>query len=443
MASATMTAPAQLGARRIDDLLPRVSRGVQMAFVVGALLTLLSFVVPAFRERVWATYLAAFTFYLGITLGGLFFVVLQHLVRAGWSVVVRRVAEGIALNTKLLPVLFIPVAIGTYQGHLHPAAAAHADHGDGHGAAHAPADPGHAAPGGAHAPAAPAHGAGHGAGHHAPHAPLKAKWLSFPWFLGRMLLFFAIWYGIASYFYGSSVAQDQDGDPARTSRMTWWAAPLMIVFALTCSLAGFDLLMALDPYWYSTMFGVYFFAGCFLSFMATLIIAFYVLRRHGLAWEVGPEHYHDMGKFMFAFVVFWAYVAYSQFMLIWYGNIPEETVWYLRRMEHGWLLVSAWLIVGHFVIPFLALLSRFPKRRPELLVAGSAWVLFVHYIDLQWLILPQPEAARAVPVPLLDLGLLLVLGAVYVRSTAANLTGVSLIPERDPRLRDSLAHENF
>lgn len=463
--------PRELGPRRIDSMLPRARSFAVLCAVVGGLMTLLALIMPQFRERLSASYLVAFSFYLSITIGAVFFVVLQHLVRAGWSVVVRRVAEGLAMNMMLMVVLFIPAAVAIHMGGIHVQPGAH------HGAAHG--DPA-------------AHGEHEGGGHDAPpaHAPpptestnrpatvslasdpvvragfpqsitqahgrgapiaethpemqdIKAKWLSPTFLVGRIFGYIVLWLLIASFYRGLSVAQDASGDVALTNKMQRWAPACMLLFAFSAALCGFDLLMAIDPTWYSTMFGVYFFAGCAQGFFATLAITLYLLQKNGLVREVTGEHFHDVGKLMFAFIVFWAYVSFSQFMLIWYGNIPEEIVWFQRRIEGGWIWVSALLIIGGFFIPFLGMLSRFGKRRPQLLILGAAWCLVMHYIDLMWMVLPEPGKHRSAPVPLLDVGLAVALGGIYIYSTVSRLSGASLIPERDPRLPDSLNHENF
>lgn len=465
-----------LGERRIDAYAAKLTPKAFMALFAGVLIVALCWIgSDKWKERIEASYLVAFSFFLSITLGALFFVVVQHLAKAGWSVAVRRVAEGLSLNVGLCLLLFLPI-LGmadklypwTQWGHGHGGHHAPAHHDDGHGPGpeHDVGPPGthHDAPGGqdlAHAPpgaadhvlsqSTPSGMAADAALIHPEPHDSKKWYLSLPQFAVRFGVYFVIWWVLANYFFAKSVAQDATGDIQLTNRMQWWSAPAMIAYALATSLAGFDLLMSMDPAWYSTMFGVYWFAGCFVSAMATLILCLYGMQRQGLIKEVTPEHYHDVGKFMFAFVVFWAYVAYSQFMLIWYGNIPEEVTWFQRRITGGWLAVSAWLIIGHFVIPFLCLISRYPKRHPHLLALGSIWVLFVHYVDLMWIVLPQPpdflaslgRSERLSPVPLLDLGFCLALGGLFVWNTARKLKGVSLIPERDPRLRDSLQHENY
>ncbi|MGE0710871.1 MAG: quinol:cytochrome C oxidoreductase [Planctomycetota bacterium] len=433
---------------RIDDHAPDAIRHAGAMAWVAALLCALFAVFEPSSVRFWSAYLAAFCFLLSISLGGLFFVLIQHLTRAGWSVVVRRVAELIAANMVVVAVLFLPLIYPISKGYLQPAAKyGLSSEAVAHGAAaagHEQAE--HAAPA---AHGEQAHGDEWTTGPHLPKAKhhtmasSKASWLSFWPFMGRMFGCFFIWILISRFYLGQSVAQDVSKDPAVTNRLQAFSALGVLLFALTTSLAAFDLLMALDPYWYSTMFGVYFFAGSFLSFFAALNLVLFLLRRKGVAGEaINPEHYQDTGKFMFAFTVFWAYIGFSQYMLIWYGNIPEETGWFFIRQQGGWLWISALLIVAHFVVPFLLVMSRWPKRQPALLALLSVYVLCVHFMDMFWLVQPQKCPLGVVPVPLMDIFLALTLVGVYAIALVKSMVGVNVIPTGDPRLIESVHFHN-
>ncbi len=264
----------------------------------------------------------------------------------------------------------------------------------------------------------------------------------------------------------------------------------ILLFALTITLASIDWAMSLSPHWFSTIFGVYFFAASSAAFFSVVILTVYFLQRAGkLQGVVTLEHYQDLGKFLFAFgIVFWAYIAYSQFMLIWYGNLPEETVWYLVRSLGGWYGVSLLLLFGHFVIPFLVLVSRHSKRTKPVLAAAAAWMLFMAFVDFYWLIIPQiPGDLLAkmqtdltmnyeqlvsiyqtsfIPAESLqhlgmdtseqvtyeqvygfvphfvDLTWLVGLLGLYTAATVHVLGSAALIPMQDPRLSESLAFEN-
>jgi hypothetical protein len=216
-------------------------------------------------------------------------------------------------------------------------------------------------------------------------------------------------------------------------------------FGLSTTFAAFDWVMSLDPHWYSTIFGVYFFAGCALSSLATLSLITIQLQSRGLLSRVSTvEHQHDIGKLLFGFVVFWAYIAFSQFLLIWYANIPEETVWYKHRFEGSWGSVSWLLLFGHFVIPFLWLLSRTAKRIRVVLGAGAAWLLFMHYVDLYWLVMPTMEELHHGAHPSwIDLAGLLGPVGVGLAVVAARASGSTLYPVKDPRLAEALRVENL
>jgi hypothetical protein len=220
------------------------------------------------------------------------------------------------------------------------------------------------------------------------------------------------------------------------------SALAMLGFALTLTFASFDLLMSLDAHWFSTIFGVYIFAGSVVSFFALLTVVVFATQRAGLLrLAVTVEHYHDLGKLIFAFTVFWAYIAFSQYMLIWYASLPEETEWLLRRQSNGWGWVGLLLLLGHFVAPFVALLSRAPKRRPPLVAIAAAWMLAMHWVDMYWVVIPEASPLQAWP-QLLDATTLLGLGGVVVAAAVYLMRDRSLIPERDPRLAESLMFEN-
>jgi hypothetical protein len=386
---------------RLDDLAPstlRFSGGVAAVGIGGAVIA--AFFSQGGFDRLLQTYLVSFAFILSLALGGLFFVLLQHVTRAGWSVVVRRVAEGMAGNVLLAALLAIPVVLGMSRLYhwMHP-------HGD-------------------------------------PLLEAKTGYLNPVFFVVRLVVYFAVWGLLARTFHRRSTEQDSSGDPALTVGMERLSAPGIVLFALALNFAAFDLLMSLDPHWFSTIFGVYYFSGSVVGFLAVAPVALVALQRAGrLRHAVSVEHYHDLGKLLFAFIVFWAYIAFSQYMLIWYGNLPEETGWFLKRQSGGWAWVSLALLFGHFVIPFLALLSRFVKRRPMLLAGAGVWMLAMHWLDLYWLVMPEfsPDAVLLGPVDVLCLvGLL----GLFAGSTVLWLRRHPLLPERDPRLSESLAFEN-
>jgi hypothetical protein len=356
-------------------------------------------------ERFYASYLVSFVYFLSLALGALFFVLVQHVTRAGWSVAVRRLAEGVAPNL-FVPMAFLvlPVLFGLRT--LYPwtdAALVAKDH-----LLHA-----------------------------------KEPWLNTPFFLGRTVFYFAVWSVLAIWFHRKSVQQDRTGDPGATQAMEKTSTAALILFAFTVTFFAFDYLMSLTPHWYSTIFGVYFFAGCVLGFFALMsVLAFAVQRAGALRQSITVEHYHDLGKLIFAFTVFWAYIAFSQYMLMWYANLPEETSWYAARQTGSWTAVSLTLLFGHFLVPFLALMSRNVKRRKPLLVAGASWMLLMQWADVYWLVMPGKSAGK-VPISLMDLAVFLGVGGLFFACAVRRLGAHALLAVKDPRLSESLGYENF
>ncbi|MFQ5653377.1 MAG: quinol:cytochrome C oxidoreductase [Planctomycetota bacterium] len=350
------------------------------------------------------SYLVSACFYLTIGLGALFFVIIHHLTRAGWSTALRRIAEAVSLNLALMALLFLPVILPGGVGRLYKWA--HPDPGDALIA-------------------------------------VKGAWLSSGWFAARILLYFAIWIAFSLFYHRQSVRQDESGDMEITRRMARLSPIACILFAFSVTFASFDLLLSLDAHWFSTIFGVYFFAGCVVSFHSFLaLIAFWLQQNGRLESSITSAHYHDVGKMIFAFIVFWTYIAFSQYMLIWYANLPEETGWYLRRQgTEGWTAASFVLLFGHFLLPFLLLLSRHVKRRKGALAVAAVWVLLIHWFDIYYLVMPQVSAG-GFRLRIIDAALFIAMGGLFLAATAWNLRGSALIPERDPRLPESLAFEN-
>jgi hypothetical protein len=271
----------------------------------------------------------------------------------------------------------------------------------------------------------------------------KAPYLNTQFFLVRAAIYFTFWSAIAIYFSRRSRSQDASGDRSISLRLRGLSGPALIVMALTQTFAAIDWIMSLDPYWYSTMFGVYWFAGSFVSFFALVTLMVVVLNRSKLmANAISLEHFHDLGKLLFAFTVFWAYIGFSQFFLIWYGNIPEETIFFRHRLVGSWSSVSLLLAAGHFVIPFFFFMPRSIKRKPTLLAAGALWMLAMHAVDVYWLVMPVQRPA-GMALGLADVGAFLAIGGFFVAAVGWMMLGAPLIPVGDPRLPESLSFENF
>jgi hypothetical protein len=393
-----------------DGIIPKAaSQKLFTAFAAVAVIGLLISVAGYLSDpqRFAYSWLTGFVFTWTICMGGLFFTIIHHLTRASWSVGPRRTAEWLAMGLLPCLLLFVPIILlrETVFPWLRPEAAHD----------------------------------------HLIHE--KVAYLNQGFFFVRLAVYFAIWIGFARFFYKRSQAQDASGDRVHSEKMQGLAAPATALFALSITFAGFDWVMSLDPHWYSTIFGVYIFAGALVGSHAVLSLAIRKINLERWGGDlVTIEHQHDVGKYTFAWIVFWAYIGFSQFMLIWYANIPEETVWYRHRWEHGWSTLSLVLVIGHFVVPFVLLLSRHSKRGPMLLVGGVV-LLLMHYVDIYWLVMPANKATLEevahFHLSWIDLGGLLapfgVVGAFIARQAAT----VAVVPMRDPYVPEAMKAENL
>lgn len=373
------------------------------------------------REVFYHSYLVSACFFLSIALGALFFTLVQHLTKAGWSAAVRRPAEILGLNVVPMALIFLPLLLPAAMTDLY---------GDWY-------DP-----------------AIRAKNHHAAVIEAKSAWLNDGFFRARIVCYFAVWIALAVIMFRKSVRQDLTGQNSITTTLSVISGPAMILYALTVSTAAFDLLMSLRPEWFSTIFGVYFFSGCALAGFAAIILMLKFAQAQGVLKNVvTAEHYQDLGKLLFGFgIVFWAYIGFSQFMLIWYANLPEETLWYkIHAEEPSWYKASLVLLVGHFFLPFLFLVSRHVKRSGIGLTVGALYMLAIHWFDLFWVVMPQLSAGdhgyAHVPIASSQLVIHLLcfagIGGVFLAFTGFNLRRCSLVAERDPRLGESLAFENY
>jgi hypothetical protein len=381
-------------------------------------------------KRFMYALVTAWSWAIGISIGMLWIVMLHHLVRGRWVTAVRRIAEAMS---QAFPILFLaglgfvlPVLFG-YKDLYYWA------HPDAHNAALNP------------------------------HLQHKLGWLSPTAFAIRYAIYGLAYTAMANYFAKKSREQDESGDPAISTTLRVVSGPAMILFAfVTCALA-FDIQMSLAPKWYSTIYGVSFWAsGNVAAFGALALIVLWIQRNGRLTHSVTEEHYHDIGKWMFAFTFFWAYTAFSQFMLQWYGNMPEETVWYKYRMFGDWQWVSIAILVGYWAFPFVFLLSRWTKRIVPSLVFFAVWQLAFTWLSHYWHVMPQydwsvtfHENAKLVEGPLMGsiarhtVGLSAVDFTVWFAMVGCLLLGVgrslkgNLIPVKDPTLGMSLAHEQI
>ncbi len=366
------------------------------------------------RDRAMFSYLWAFELYLGLGLAAMGWLLIDHVVRSSWSPVIRRIAETIAVTLPVFFVLWLPIGTLGLSSSLYPWVHEH-------------------------------------------DAILEGKrwFLSTGFFWGRAVAYFVIW-GILSWtLYQSSVKQDSLGDDlaardALTVKLRKVSSIGILLYALTQSFAAIDWMMSLQPHWYSTIFGVYFFAASIQAFFAVMALMAMGLQKAGALKEaITVEHFHDLGKYTYGFTIFWAYIAFSQFVLIWYANIPEETEFYMVRVEGGWSAISYALPVVHFFIPFLMLLSRHVKRSRVGLATVAVWVLCTYLMDFYWLILPnfgthgEGHHEAHLAISWLDGAAFLGMTGAFLAAFGYFLNKNKVVAINDPRLSESLVHENY
>jgi hypothetical protein len=356
------------------------------------------------RVQFHASYLVGFTYCISVLLAGMFFVMVQHLTGSAWSVTVRRLMENLIVTMPVAALLFVPVALGLhslYEWTHHDVVA------------------------------------------NDPVLTGKAPYLNENFFILRAAVFLGLWILWSWKLHGHSTRQDTSDDPIEHMHSaSRWSAPGLLMVVLTGTLASFAWIMSLDPHWYSTIFGLYVFSGGGQAFFAVLILICLGFRKAGvLRRQITVEHYHDLGKWLFALTVFWAYIGFSQYMLIWYANIPEETIYYRHRLEGSWAAWSLLLLLGRFILPFIILLPRASKRNLEILGPMAGWILFCHFVDHYWMISPIFQK-HAVDLHWMDLVALIAVSSTLALAFWWQVRRHSLVPVRDPRLEQGLEFHN-
>jgi len=393
--------PVVLAPAKRDDarLLPQSwERALRTLAIAGVALTVVGWTVAA--ERTCPSLLLGSVYALGIGLGGLLFIAFGYITGAGWHVALRRVPEAMTATLPVTAILMVAALAGfpvLYEW--------------------------------SHADAVAAD----------PLLQGKAPWLNTSAFMARAVVCLGVWILFAAALRRNSRRQDETGRIELTARNRVLSVLFLIAFIVTFSVASIDWLMSLEPHWYSTVFAVYHFAGIFVSGLATLTIVLIVLRRLGpLASVLRPDHLHDIGKLTFGFATFWGYIWFCQYMLIWYGNIPEETAHFVLRHEGAWEPLFALNPIVNWLIPFLLLLPRSAKRSESVMLGVALLLLAGHALDLYLAILPPFAGPR---LGLWEIGP--VVGALSLTALALfrMLGRAPLVPRGDPMLTESLHHE--
>lgn len=382
------------------EALARFGRRSLIGGIAGVLVAAAAaFAAPAPFFR---AYLVGYVFWLGISLGCLALLMIQHLYFGSWAVVIRRLLEAGARTLPLMALLFLPLIAGI--PHLYEWSHADAVQAD-------------------------------------EILRAKAPYLNVPFFLVRAAVYFAIWLLLAETLGRWSQQQDsRPGDEGAARRLRVLSGPGIALFVLTATFASVDWVMSIEPHWYSTMYGALFMAGQALGALSFAIAAAVVLRRREpLATAVSTAHLHDLGKLLLAFVMVWAYFAFSQFLIIWAGNLPEEIPWYLKRLRGGWQWVGLAVALGQFVLPFVLLLSRRVKRDSKVLIRVAVLVVFLRLVDLAWMVIPAFDGETPLAVAL-TLVTAVGIGGLWLAFFSRILAGRPLLPLGDPNLEEALLH---
>ena len=385
--------------RRLYITLPDVSRIQQWALMIGAAGLILCVVGAIFRPAQFLqSYLFAYLFTLGLALGGMAILMLQYLTGGDWGMVTRRILEAAMRTLPWLAIGFLPIALGVRALYVW---------------------------------ARPAQAAAEGLDY-------RTEYLNVPFFIARAILYFAVWLAMANRLDRWSREQDRGDALGWLKRLRRLSGPGLVIYAVTITFAAYDWVMSLNPEWYSTIFGLLIIGGQALSAMAfVVLVAALLSTREPMERVFRPRHFHDLGKLLLAFVMVWAYLSFSQLLIVWAGNLPHEIPFYLPRMQSSWRWIGALLIVLHFALPFALLLSRDLKRRAEMLAAVAGLVIVMRVIDLFWLVAPEFRR-QGLTIdwfdPVTVVGLCGVWLALFIRELKAR----PMLPLRDPHLADAI-----
>ncbi len=386
-----------------DTLRLQLDRVQKQSFLVGAAALALC-LLGALRspEQFFRSYLFAYLFWLGVALGCFAVLMLHHLVGGAWGFVIQRLLESGTRTLPLMAFLILPLLFfGLPSLYIW---------------------------------ARPEVVAGDELLQH------KSWYLNIDFFRVRTAVYFAIWIAVAYFLNKWSSEQDRTAEPSLSRRLEMLSGPGLLLYALTVTFASVDWVMSLEPHWFSTIFGVLFMVGQVLTTLAFVIGVAMLLANHKpLSDTLSPQHFHDLGNLMLAFVMLWAYVSFSQFLIIWSGNLPEEIPWYVRRLKGGWGSVAVVLILFHFALPFLLLLSRNIKRKVRMLGMVAVAMIFMRLVDLFWIV--KPAFPKAVLFHWMDFVAPIGVGGIWIAVFVWQLKGRPLLPLHDPRVAGMFGHE--
>jgi hypothetical protein len=370
------------------------------AAIAGVVLTIVGFVMSG-QTRFFQAYLVAYTWAFGIVLGSMALLMVQHLSGGAWGVVIRRPLEAAVRTMPIMTLLYLPIAFGVHD--LYHWSHADAVAGD-------------------------------------PVLQWKEPYLNTTFFYVRQVLFFAIWNAMGWMLTSWSAEQDRSGSPGLSRRFSVLSGAGLVIYSLTVTFAMVDWTMSLNPHWFSTMWGPLYIAGQGLSAFAFSAVVLILLAQSApLNRVVTVHHLHDLGKFLFAFLMLHAYLSFSQFLIIWSANLAEEIPHYLVRWDHGFQYLSIFMIVGHFAVPYVLLLSRETKRSFGRLRLIAMWILFARLVEYFWHVAPEFHHESLV-IGVLDIATPLAVGGIFLALFAASLKKYPLLPVHDPGLGKALVH---
>lgn len=370
----------------------RWQRSALLAGIGGLVLAVIGFLLD--REQFLRSYLFAYLYWTGMGLGCLAILLLHHVVGGKWGMLIRRMCEAGARTLPFMGLLLIPVFFGISVLYVWARPEASTD----------------------------------------ANLQSKAAYLNVPFFIARAVFYFLVWFLYSHLLSKWSEAQDETGDDALIGKMRSLSAPGLVVFTVTATFAFVDWIMSLEPHWFSTIYGAMFLVGQTLESFAFVIALMIILcSKPPIKDYVTPQHIHDLGNMMFAFTVLWAYLSFSQFLIIWSGNLPEEIPWYINRLRGGWGWVALTLVAFHFAVPFVLLLMRGVKRSTERLFRVCILMIVVRLIDVYWITEPAFFGQR-LHIHWMDFATTIAIGGLWMAMFFLQLKSRPLLPLRDPRL---------